>query len=74
MLFSTIYASLFSVSGLVSGWQLDMPIGAMVDINLGSSFSLNFCLENNSTKKAGGTSLTKARKNILDILTNSDGP
>ena len=40
MLFSTIYASLFSVSGLVSGWQLDMPIGAMVVLISGAVFLL----------------------------------
>ncbi len=40
MFFSTIYAGIFSVAGLVSGWQLDMPVGAMVVLVSGAVFLL----------------------------------
>ncbi len=40
MIFSSLYASTFSFAGLVIGWQLDMPIGAMVVLISGGVFLL----------------------------------
>jgi zinc transport system permease protein len=40
MFFSILYSSLFSVTGLVAGWHLDMSVGAMVVLVSGAVFLL----------------------------------
>ncbi|NBK22041.1 MAG: metal ABC transporter permease, partial [Spirochaetia bacterium] len=38
MVGSTLFALLFSFAGLVSGWVLDLPVGAMVVVIAGAFF------------------------------------
>ncbi|AEV30005.1 ABC-type Mn2+/Zn2+ transport system, permease component [Sphaerochaeta pleomorpha str. Grapes] len=38
MILGTIYASLFSLGGLATGWALDLPVGAMVVVIAGAVF------------------------------------
>ncbi|MFA5571399.1 MAG: metal ABC transporter permease [Sphaerochaetaceae bacterium] len=52
MISSTIYAALFSLGGLFSGWSFDLPVGAMVVVFAGFVF-LTFSLVG-AMKKRGG--------------------
>ncbi|MCB5231189.1 MAG: metal ABC transporter permease, partial [Candidatus Cloacimonetes bacterium] len=38
MILAWLYASLFSVGGLVMGWEFDLPVGAIVVVIAGSVF------------------------------------
>ncbi len=38
MILATLYASLFSIGGLVTGWSFDLPVGAMVVVFAGAVF------------------------------------
>ncbi|NCB00742.1 MAG: metal ABC transporter permease [Spirochaetia bacterium] len=51
MVFSSIYAGAFSTMGLVSGWQLDMPVGAMVVLISGGVFLLLSIIRMGKKKK-----------------------
>ncbi|MDC7247127.1 MAG: metal ABC transporter permease [Sphaerochaetaceae bacterium] len=53
MIFSTIYSSIFSMAGLVTGWYLDMSVGAMVVLVSGAVF-LAFSVVRMIRKPAGG--------------------
>ncbi|HLW21971.1 MAG TPA: metal ABC transporter permease [Sphaerochaetaceae bacterium] len=55
MVLATLYASLFSIGGLVTGWTFDLPVGAMVVVFAGAIFLSYSAARMITRKKRQGT-------------------